>query len=89
MNSLFNPPLEIIPIYFSVHTYFFPKFQVTALNLTTSRSEQSSLMPSPFEGNEIDGLDTGGFRHSSFVSKNTALLYGLKAGDALIGKKKI
>ena len=29
-------------------------------------------------------METGGFRHSSFVTKSTTLLHGLKAGDVLI-----
>lgn len=57
--------------------------QIPALNLTT-KSEQSSLMPSPFEPNELEGLRIEDYRHSSFVNKNTALLHGLKAGDVVI-----
>ena len=58
--------------------------QIPALNLTTSKSEQSSLMPSPFEAIEAEGLGPEGFRHSSFVDKNIALLHGLNTGDVIM-----
>ena len=56
---------------------------VSALKLTT-KSEQSSLMPSPFETKEPKIIGEDDFRHSSFVAKNTALLHGLKAGDFIL-----